>query len=114
MRRLARLGWTTLSGSCSKQVAAAEEAAGALLGRNATRGVASTGLAATEETASKGAAAAVMFVPSAVCACLAYWQYERMRWKVGTAQGVAGCVGGPRYGWRYGMGQLGFPGVPEH
>ncbi|PNW71687.1 hypothetical protein CHLRE_16g664700v5 [Chlamydomonas reinhardtii] len=92
MRRLARLGWTTLSGSCSKQVAAAEEAAGALLGRNATRGVASTGLAATEETASKGAAAAVMFVPSAVCACLAYWQYERMRWKeelIATRERVA-------------------------
>lgn len=22
-----------------------------------------------------------MFIPSAICGCLAYWQYERMRWK---------------------------------
>ncbi|KAG2451641.1 hypothetical protein HYH02_003421 [Chlamydomonas schloesseri] len=81
MRRLVRAGWTALSSSCSKQVAAAEDAAGALFRRQVTRGVASPAVAAAEETASKGAAAAVMFVPSAVCACLAYWQYERMRWK---------------------------------
>ncbi|EFJ39905.1 hypothetical protein VOLCADRAFT_100411 [Volvox carteri f. nagariensis] len=24
---------------------------------------------------------AVMFIPSVVCGCLAYWQYERMKWK---------------------------------
>ncbi|KAG2441910.1 hypothetical protein HXX76_003516 [Chlamydomonas incerta] len=63
-----------------------------MLRRHATRGVASTGVAAAEETTSKGAAAAVMFVPSAVCACLAYWQYERMRWKedlIATRERVA-------------------------
>ncbi len=29
-----------------------------------------------------GPMSAVMFVPSLVCGCLAYWQYERMEWKV--------------------------------
>lgn len=34
----------------------------------------------------------VMFVPSIVCGCLAYWQYERKEWKV-SEKSVHGSLG---------------------
>lgn len=36
---------------------------------------------ATEQAAGWTPFSLVLFLPSAVCGCLAYWQYERMQWK---------------------------------
>lgn len=38
-------------------------------------------------TCTTAASAYVLFVPSLVCGYLAYWQYERMKWKASYVQG---------------------------
>ncbi len=83
----------TTSALCS--VSSNEAQRVSLLGRALAR---HAGLATATASASAGAAgkaaeqaagwtpfSLVLFIPSAVCGCLAYWQYERMQWKVRRA-----------------------------
>ncbi|PNH03561.1 hypothetical protein TSOC_010384 [Tetrabaena socialis] len=96
MRRLlTQLGWESLSPhlpSPPSAVAAARRGASRAAASSSAPAAGSAAASSPPASTSAAAAAAdsapgwspmalVMFVPSAVCGCLAYWQYERMRWK---------------------------------
>ncbi|KAG2493510.1 hypothetical protein HYH03_008326 [Edaphochlamys debaryana] len=84
MRRLVRLRWAGITAAePSGHVATTGESSvsSALLRR--LSGAAASAKAAADAAPGWSPAAAVMFLPSAVCGYLAYWQYERMRWKEG-------------------------------
>ncbi|GIL88357.1 hypothetical protein Vretimale_15019 [Volvox reticuliferus] len=88
---------STQSGSCACQNAAAPGFRSWLSTNAATSPAAAGGTGRAGAASESGGSpwsplSAVMFIPSVVCGCLAYWQYERMKWKeelIRLRQGIA-------------------------
>ncbi|GLC62194.1 hypothetical protein PLESTB_001853900 [Pleodorina starrii] len=105
MRRLASRGLgalgavaqSTQASNCSSSANAFPGAvrrwwANAAASATATGGAGRAGAASDSGGSGWSPFSVVMFIPSAVCGCLAYWQYERMKWKnelIALRQGIA-------------------------
>ncbi|GLI71652.1 hypothetical protein VaNZ11_016931, partial [Volvox africanus] len=105
MRRLAPRGFDTLRAFArSTQVGTGSQNAAATGFRSwlssnaatspptATGGAGRAGASSESGGSTWSPLSAVMFIPSLVCGCLAYWQFERMKWKeelIGRRRGIA-------------------------
>ncbi|GFR45969.1 hypothetical protein Agub_g7440, partial [Astrephomene gubernaculifera] len=88
MRRLAQVGWAALTASARRASPVSSSINPELRRRATNAATAAADGAAAESNGAPGWSpmSAVMFIPSAVCGCLAYWQYERMQWKESLIQ----------------------------